>query len=453
MNIENLNPENQNNQTQTGATQPLNTAPPNPPVLDQTAQTMPTTPTVPTPPQVPPIENINMTPPPETINLNPEGVASAPAPTPPEPLMGATLTSNTPLTNQNLNNQMTYTSGQNNINSLDNSQMSFQTPITSVPETPNSLPPEPTSKKGKKGRKSLLIIIIFILIMAIGFGVYYFLNMGKTTAPAINITPIFQNLELGDSIPTEPAKFVTVTGLDINTCTVNSSEINNKKIGNYNYSVTCAGRTVTGTVTVKDTKGPVVKLKTLRVTPNTTVTLNDFVVSCTDPSLSNGCNDIKIKEDIDLNEIIKTPGTYNFTLLVSDDYASTSPSEEETHITEAKATLIVDENAPSLTITCSLKNNNIKTTYEYGLTAERSISLIEKTTTEEYEDEQTYTEAKEKLPNTSDATTDDEEQTITTTEEYTMDKLMTELKLENAFTGYEDIFSYHENAGYTCSLS
>ncbi len=62
------------------------------------------------------------------------------------------------------------------------------------------------------------------------------------------------------------------------------SDISNASLGEYQITSTSGGRTLTCRVTVQDTQGPVLELREHQVYLNGNVTVQDFVVSATDPS-------------------------------------------------------------------------------------------------------------------------------------------------------------------------
>jgi len=340
--------------------------------------------------------SVNMIPPVESINLQPEGVvppipeATPQQPTTVEPLMSTPLTNNTPI-NQPMDNSMVNGNnmGMNNMNPNPNmmgvgmpNQMNNPMPtnVMGVP-TPPSLPPEDGKKKKDKkaNNKVVFIVLAAVLIIAVGLGVYYMLNTSKTKAPAVNITPLLNEVELGTTINKNSAlQFAKVTGYNLNDCKVETN-INANKVGTYEYTVTC-GNKVSGPtkVQVKDTTPPEVTLKEVVVVPDTPVSAEDFVEDIKDAS--------KYTISMEEKEIdTSVTGTYSINIIVSDDYDNQ---------TEVVGTLIVDENAPTTYLTCEqASTSSSKITYLFGITNASEIYNTKKIITLEYEDEDAYEEA------------------------------------------------------------
>ena len=208
---------------------------------------------VPQPVPATPVPPVN----PAPVNLQPEGtvpnVAETPAPTVAEPLMG------TPLNSQTIINpgtpvppmDATMNAGQPNVGGIP-PMGPAQPGMGLVPPIPNGamlggIPTPPTmppteEKKPKKKISPVIIILVVVLVAAVGFGVYYFISQSspKTPQSTITISPVLKNVELGEEIDTKsPSIFATVTNpIDIESCEV-TTDLNTKKVGTYQYTVTC----------------------------------------------------------------------------------------------------------------------------------------------------------------------------------------------------------------------
>ena len=500
MNIDNLNPENNNQNNLNSGINPLepNIAPvePNfgtPPInpapnlgtqvvgeVNNSASTMgvidgqvsnptvspvntqPVNP-VPTPGvATPPVQNPGGVQPMTSINLAPEGVASnTPVVEPPSPLMGATLTANTPLTNEQNNNNTSI----NNQNLNPNNNVISENPAMfggvptpqDVPPVDNMIPSMPPKKKG--GKKAVIIILIFVLILGIGAGVYYFLNVANTsTKNSISVVPTVKEWELGQKLSKNASDYATISGVDASSCTVNTDAVNINNPNTYTYSITCPGiDAVSSEIRVRDTLGPEVVLKELVVKPGSEVLVEDFVSKCDDPSISNDC-DISINDDsINLDELVTKAGTYTIPLIIKDDFNNQ---------TEIEATLIVDENAPSQFLSCEIAkpfetttNATIAENYEYGLNDNNEIVSVERVITYKFKTSEDYEQVKndyntnstiEQL--TGEASFDDKKFIINYNIKMDVSDLKEAFESENDLSTYEDITLYHENAGDFCSL-
>lgn len=249
------------------------------------------------------------------------------------------------------------------------------TPLpNTVPVTPVSLDPiqsdfnavpappvlEEDEKSKKKGNKNILIIIlIVVLIAAIGFGVYYFLNMTKNMNKN-SMIPKEIKLELGSTLSKNIDDYVTITGYNKDECSilVENVDINNislNKVGTYKYVVTCKKENVEGIIIVDDTEKPFVVTNDLTVSPNATINPEDFIVDCIDASK---CN---YKLSSDINSIL---GLQEVNLTVTDEY---------NNATTTTVNLNVSNNAPTRYISCTKEesdntiNASVKETYKIGV--------------------------------------------------------------------------------------
>lgn len=390
------------------------------------------------------------------INLNPEGkVEEVPTNIEPEnkvePLMGTTLSSTS---NINLNNNVQSTSvnqiPENNMNNfnqpnqpnqMDNLNQASQ--INSVNQmsnfgTPNNIdmmgvmapPPieEPSSnnKKGKKGgnKKTLILILVIVLIFAVAGGLYYVLVISKNKVnSSINIVSKVDHLELNDEIELDKASsYVTVTGYDINSCTV-KQDIDITKVGKYHYSVTCGSKTLENKeIEVKDTLAPVVEVKEVIVTPNTTITPEDFIENIEDASVCTS----KFKDDVNTENI----GNYTVEIEVSDAYENTTVIE---------ANLIVSENAPASYLICESDDTESenKTSYRFGIDKDGNFFNAKKVITYTYDTNEAYQAAKKEYDDTKtlnglngQASFNSKNKEITFTINETQDELKEEFNLD-----------------------
>ncbi len=475
MNIDNLNPENNNGNVGMPNQGPAPIPPVNPvpPVGPATPGVVSPVSPAPTPDAVPPVSPMPanpgvvpsvsptpvppVSPNPEPINLQPEGIANeVPVAERPEPLMGATLTANTPLVNQ----EPVKPEPLENFNT--NNTISENPPtFGGVPTPPNApilsdaIPAKPSKKKG--GKKSLIIILVFILVLGVGAGLYYFLNIANTSKVVVN--PILTDWELGTPLTDNASDYANISGVDPSTCKVDNSAINVYIMNTYAYSVSCPGvDEVKATLRVRDTKGPNVVLKDMVVKPNTTVLVDDFVSDCSDVSLTNGCDVTISDSSIDLDELVKEAGDYEIPLSIKDDF------NNETLMT---AKLTVDENAPSLFLQCEVSKEfetetmaAVQQSYEYGINDQNEVSTVKKTLIYQFESVEAFTSAKDKYDSegkldglSGNVLFDEENLRIKLEINVDVANLKTELNASNDLKTYEDVAIYHETANDFCSLS
>lgn len=485
MNIEDLNNQQPNtDNSQNSINQNIaGSVPPAEPISNVSE---PPAPQMTTPPMPEPQPTINATSniPPQApqINLQPEGmmppVNNTPQPSAPEPLMGATLTANSTLLNNGVNNQPpnpmdsgfnNSTMPNNQINSnnafIQNQSNPFDMGV-GVPTPPpmdgsmNQGNNKEKKKKEKKIRTPLLIALIIVLLVGIGYGIYYFLNISKQNNNTPIVTLKLTNWELGEELPMNIEDYATITNVDPASCTIDKTNLNINEVSTQKYSVSCPGLStpVEGTLEMKDTKGPDVLTKDLIIVPNGTVNLEDFIVSCKDPSLDDGVCDISIKEgQTSLEELVKTVGSYEIALVVRDNY---------NNATELTVNLKVDENAPETSLKCEKEvesqelNAKVTTTYNYGITANNTLYNVEKITTFKFETIEDYEAAKttyeeENNINGLEGTAKFETaaKAIIITSEIEKEALAKEFSLEQFPDTLGQIVSFHEERQDSCSLS
>ena len=380
------NEMNNMNQNPTGTPGNLNSANPNqiPPV----GTINPPQSNIPNASLVPPVPNPGLNAQPQTpgqtapINLNPAGVVPE---TPPvvnnttAPLQATSLNSETilnPVLPQGQNMMPNNSTGIPPMPPLNNN---FGM-MGGVP-TPPPMPEEPKKDSKKKINMPLLIVLAVVLVAAIGFGVYYFLVLSKPSVPAPTIKPKFTEVELGTEIGETPADYVSVTGVALSTCTLDTN-LDSMTVGTYEFTVTCGNLSQTGTVKVEDTKAPTVTTKNLVVAPDVEVMPEDFVASYNDYSEVT----FEFEEEVDTS----TVGEYKVSIIASDEYDNTNTIE---------ATLTVSEDAPVEYLYCTREEETEQKAiaiagYRFGITNDGSIyEGTEKIIAYKFEDEEGYNAA------------------------------------------------------------
>lgn len=389
-----------------------------------------------------------------SINLQPAGIV------PPnnndlnnnivEPLQATSLNSQTVMNpNNNMNNSMNY--GQpNNFNQPINNPNNNIGMMGGVP-IPPSIPEEPKSKKNRKPINTpLLIILVVVLIACVGFGIYYFLTTSKSKTPAITITPILTNVELGKEIANDPSLYAKITGVSVSSCTVNTN-LNSSKVGTYEYTVTCGNKTSPAqTVVVEDTTPPIVETKEVIVVPNTPVTAEDFILNVEDASYDLKDDTTKPTIEFEDGETVDTSseGEQNLSIVVSDVY------ENEIAV---KVKLTVSNNAPQEYMYCETTlntevNATANATYRFGITSLGELYNSKKVITYEFEDEETYNNAVKEIEETGkydnyegSVFMDEQSYTITITIDLTNDDLLKDFDLDSFPTSEGDIEALFTN--------
>lgn len=189
-------------------------------------------------------------------------------------------------------------------------------------------PQENNNGKKKKMNKTLFFLLIVILIAGVAFGVYYFLNISvnKLELTTKNVT-----IGVGETVSDNIKDYVTVKKGDINSCRLNTKNVDPTTIGNYEYSIVCKDKTYTGKVIVADTTAPEVVLKTAFKTVNSQIAVEDFIESCKD---SSECTSNFVNEDLVKSYLQTAGGPYKVEIKVADQNNNEKVVEAELYITE-----------------------------------------------------------------------------------------------------------------------
>lgn len=171
------------------------------------------------------------------------------------------------------NNVNNMAMNQNNLNANGFAEPNHQ-------ENIGQMPPKETKEK-KKMSKVLFVILVIVLIAGVAFGVYYFLDISNNK---VKLTTKTLNLGVGDNVSENISDYVAVTSGDVNSCALDITGIDNDKIGEYKAVITCGEETYESKVVVSDKTAPTVELQPVFKEVGSTVTVDEFVKSCTDPS-------------------------------------------------------------------------------------------------------------------------------------------------------------------------
>lgn len=213
-----------------------------------------------------------------------------------------------------------------------------QVPVPPIFEDDNK------NKNKKDGKKGLIGVLIVILILAIGFGVYYFLSIAKDSATR-SITTKELKVELGSVLSNNVEDYATISGFNKNDCKLNLSNVNVNKVSTYKYIVTCGKENVEGTIIVDDATKPEVLTNDLVLLPNATLKAEDFIAKCFDASK---CS-YSFKTDV--TNLTSTIGEHEVEILVSDEYNNQNV---------VKAKLTISSVAPVRYLKCSKKEEQLQ---------------------------------------------------------------------------------------------
>lgn len=303
-------------------------------------------------------------------------------------------------------------------------------------------------KPEKKGlSKPLILILVVVLIAIVGIGVYVVLNQTNLSKPKGNIIindPI--TMPLGKELSTNVSDYATISGFDSTVCSLDLSKVDIKKMGSYDFTVSCGTTSRSGKIVLQDKEAPVVTAKEVTVAPGTNVTLEDFIVSCVDDS---NCSYELSDSSKSLKEMASSVGVYDFDLIVSDDYNNS---------TVVQLTLNVTNNAPVKYMYCTQTATDadnmkasLETSYRYGINDEDALSQTQKIFNYIFETTADYNDAKEEFGTYSgDVTFNDEDLTISVTTDMTVDELSQEFNVSPFPTNYDDLKEFNLNQGISC---
>ena len=226
----------------------------------------------------------------------------------------------------------------------------YATPMSNFDEIGVTPELDPKAKNKSKGAgKTLVFILLMLAILGLGAGSYYLINVkkifDKSSVETKNLT-----LEQGATLPDDINEYATFKNMSASNCVHDISEVKTDKIGTYNYVIKCGKNEYKGTVTIKDTKAPSVKLKAFvtKVNESSSVTADALIASCSE---ENCTYDIVDKDGI--AALVTEKGIKSVKLAVSDASGNTA-----------------NVNAPIIVIDGGL---------HFGLVAQKQI-----TSTEEY---------------------------------------------------------------------
>lgn len=320
--------------------------------------------------------------------------------------------------------------------------------------TPPVGPVDGKQKKGGKLKfsKTSILLIAVLVIAIIGVAVWYILNNASTTQTKGEISTKDLVLELGQPLSSDISDYALLTGFNASTCTLDTSKVNTKRMGSYEYTVTCGSTSRIGSIVLQDKTAPVVTTKEVMVVPGTMVNISDFIVACNDYT---ECSYELEDSTQSLETLTATEGNYNLNLKVSDEY------DNQTTVT---LSLVVSESAPVRYMYCTpteTQDDTLKaslaTSYNYGINMDDLLAKTDKTYVYTFDSEEDYLAAK----NSYSATTgingiigstvfDDTEFTISITVSMTDSELGTEFNLNPFPTDYEGLRQFNLDQGITC---
>lgn len=234
-----------------------------------------------------------------------------------------------------------------------------QAQVEGIPDDFNAVPVPPIfqeenkkvkktkeKKEKTKGNKTIIILLLILLLIgAIGFGVYYFLKIAKSTASSVSIVTKDLKMELGSTLPQDITEYAAITGYDANSCSLDVSNVNPKRVGSYKYSITCGKANTEGMIIIDDTTAPEVITNDVILLPNSPLKAEDFIEKCIDAST---CT---YKFENEVESLVGNEGEYEVPIIVTDEYNNK---------VTVNAKLTISMNAPVKYMTCTTQGENIE---------------------------------------------------------------------------------------------
>ena len=294
------------------------------------------------------------------------------------------------------------------------------------------------TKNGKKVRimtkRELItnIVLSFFFVLAlcgVGYGTYYYLfRNNPRNFETKNVT-----VELGEEIPQSVRSYINLTDISEPDYSLDLSGVKNE-IGTYTYKVSYGNTTKTGTITINDTKAPVITFKDVKDFDSGTIITKDMLVlSCEDIS---ECS-YELTSPVDTSNV----GEVTASITAKDNLGNSADYTIDLNILEKLTKLIcsksgigLDENSKMM-----VENNN----YTLLFTSAKALKNGTLLTTRTYLGETDYTSIKDNLQ-ASGYVLEEVNKKATKTSE-----------IDNVanLTNQDEVKTHLESNGYICNIS
>lgn len=294
------------------------------------------------------------------------------------------------------------------------------------------------TKNGKKVRimtkRELItnIVLSFFFVLAlcgVGYGTYYYLFRNNPR----NFETKNVIVELGEEIPQSVRSYINLTDISEPDYSLDLSGVKNE-IGTYTYKVSYGNTTKTGTITVNDTKAPVITFKDVKDFDSGTVITKDMLVlSCEDIS---ECS-YELTSPVDTSNV----GEVTASITAKDNLGNSADYTIDLNILEKLTKLIcsksgigLDENSKIMT-----EDNN----YTLLFTSAKALKNGTLLTTRTYLGETDYTSIKDNLQAGGYVLEEVNKKATKTSE------------IDNVanLTNQDEVKTHLESNGYICNIS
>lgn len=356
-----------------------------------------------------------------------------------EGMVDNVLTGNTVGVNNNFNVE-------NNVNGFTNANKV---------ENIGAVPPQNNEEKKKKPmNKVLFTLLIVVLIGAVAFGVYYFLNISNN---AVKLTTKTLSIGVGETLPDDIKEYITATKGNISTCSINTKNVDISTIGEYEVTINCGKNIYKTKVIVSDKTAPEVKLNMVFKTINSTVTVEDFVKSCNDPSncKTNFADEAKVKE-----YLLTAGGPYEVGIEATDDSGNKEVYNAILYVTNEKVFIFANASSPEESLTNYKAKKIINDIFAIKQGPLEFLNVARRDYKYTFENQADYEEiVKDKADTitfdniTGTATYDDNNLSLVISTNLSLDTLKSENNGEFP-TSYADILKlYKDTKGYNVSVT
>ena len=177
------------------------------------------------------------------------------------------------------------------------------------------LPPKKEDNNKPSIIKRILFTVAVLFSLAlVGFGVYYYLSMANSKARG-KVVPKDLVFDVNTELSHKPEDYATFRTISADNCYVDLNNVDVTKPGKYSYSIVCGNESFPGVIVIRDTTTPEVVLKKVVKSVNETISPEEFIESCNDES---DCH-YSFRDEGEVNSHLKTPGTYEVSIKVSDN--------------------------------------------------------------------------------------------------------------------------------------
>ena len=191
----------------------------------------------------------------------------------------------------------------------------YATPMSDFDQIGTSPELDAKAKGKRKSNKLLLLILLLAVIGGLGYGCYYFINV-KGILNTSDVTVKAVTAEKGEELSTNIADYATFKNTSSSNCTLDTKKVKTDTVGTYEFIITCGSKSYKGKVTVQDTKGPEIVVKTNIVTAGTTLDANMLVASANENAKYQYASESE-------REKFQTAGLQNLKIIATDDNDNT----------------------------------------------------------------------------------------------------------------------------------